>query len=531
MRTVEPTSYRYWAFISYSNKDRSWARWLHRAIEAYSVPTRLINHPTPTGEPAPKRFRPLFHDRAELPASADLGVAIEEALSASRYLIVICSPSAAGSVWVNKEVETFRLLDRPGRVLAIIVDGEPNAGGTRECFPPALQAVQPAAADARRDGDGKDDAKLKLVAGMLGLGFDVLKQRDAHRRIRRLQAAVAFVLVFALGFAGLALYAQHQRDKAIKARQQAEAILEYMLFDLRDRLKPVDRLDIVQNVQAQVDAYYRELGIEQGNTRTLRNRAVALGSSGDRLLAQGNLAGALRRHREGLRSLERLSIADPTNTGLQRDVSVGHVKLGNTLQALGDLTEARREYRKALVIRKRLASSDPNNIYWQWDLAASHRHLGLVLFLQRDLSKALREHRTALSIMQRLVSSNPDNAEWQHGLSGVHDNLGLILRARGDLQGALREHRAARTIMERLASSDPSNAYWQKELSANLNNLGTALESQGNLAGALREYRAALAIMKRLASSDPSNIVLRRDLASCQSNVLRVIEAQQGKRR
>ena len=63
--------YLYWAFISYSSTDKSWARWLQRAIESYGVPARLVQHHTPTGEPAPKRLRPLFRDRSELAAAAD----------------------------------------------------------------------------------------------------------------------------------------------------------------------------------------------------------------------------------------------------------------------------------------------------------------------------------------------------------------------------------------------------------------------------------------------------------------------------
>src|SRR5438128_5121839 len=94
--------YRYWAFISYSSKDAAWARWLHRAIETYGIPAQLVSHHTPVGEPAPKRFHPLFRDRDELPASTDLGAQVKNALRASRFLIVVCSPTAAQSRWVNK---------------------------------------------------------------------------------------------------------------------------------------------------------------------------------------------------------------------------------------------------------------------------------------------------------------------------------------------------------------------------------------------------------------------------------------------
>lgn len=210
--------YRYWAFISYSNKDKKWALWVHRAIETYGIPAQFVNHPTPVGHLAPKRFHPLFRDRAELPAASSLGPQIAEALRASRYLIVICSPHAARSPWVNKEIITFQQFERHERILALIVDGEPNTGDARECFPEALQREEPLAADARPMADGKSNAKLKLLAGMLGVNFDALRQRDNHRRIRRLQLIVAGMLLMVAGFAFLTLYANQQRQQANLAR-------------------------------------------------------------------------------------------------------------------------------------------------------------------------------------------------------------------------------------------------------------------------------------------------------------------------
>jgi eukaryotic-like serine/threonine-protein kinase len=82
---------KYWAFISYSQRDEKWARWLHRAIEGYRVPARLVGKPTRSGV-VPKRLFPVFRDRDELSTSPDLGGSIVESLTQSRFLIVICSP-------------------------------------------------------------------------------------------------------------------------------------------------------------------------------------------------------------------------------------------------------------------------------------------------------------------------------------------------------------------------------------------------------------------------------------------------------
>lgn len=195
----EKPSLRYWAFISYSSKDRAFARWLHGALESYCLPAQLINHPTPCGERVPRRLRPLYWDRAEMSAHHDLGVLIHDSLSASRHLIVVCSPSAANSAWVEKEIQAFRQMHGPERILAVILDGEPGAGDGRNCFPPALRGQEPKAPDARPQGDGRNNAKLMLVAAMLGVDFDQLKRRHVLRQRWRIAQAAVLAAALLLG--------------------------------------------------------------------------------------------------------------------------------------------------------------------------------------------------------------------------------------------------------------------------------------------------------------------------------------------
>lgn len=38
--------FRYRAFISYSHQDKSWAGWLHKALETYAIPKRLVGQTT-----------------------------------------------------------------------------------------------------------------------------------------------------------------------------------------------------------------------------------------------------------------------------------------------------------------------------------------------------------------------------------------------------------------------------------------------------------------------------------------------------
>ena len=223
---------RYNAFISYRHcePDRRWAKWLHRALETYRPPRALVR----SGVPA--RIRRVFRDEDELPASADLSRAIDEALEQSRYLIVVCSPRTLESRWVNQEIVRFREMGRGDRILALLVEGEPGeafplalreirtritgeGGATRE----EIEHVEPLAVDVRasrteRPAELERMARLRLAACILGCRFDDLRQRDQERHRRRLFAASAVLAGLVVSFGVLALWAFNERDRAERER-------------------------------------------------------------------------------------------------------------------------------------------------------------------------------------------------------------------------------------------------------------------------------------------------------------------------
>lgn len=233
-----PKFYKYKAFISYSHQDKKWGDWLHKKLEAYQVPKELVGKQTKVGV-VPKRLFPIFRDREELPTSSKLGEVIAQALQESSHLVIICSPRSAQSQWVNEEIKYFKNLGKADRILCIIVDGEPYGAdktelGLEECFPEAAKyeigengeltnkRTEPIAADARENKDGKENALLKLIAGLLDVGFDDLKQRDLARKQKRMAIFSGASMTLVAIMAGLTFWAHDQKREA--ERQQKIAV-------------------------------------------------------------------------------------------------------------------------------------------------------------------------------------------------------------------------------------------------------------------------------------------------------------------
>ena len=194
--------FRYWAFISYSHTDRSWADWLHNELQNFEIRTDVALR-APAAAPRRDRLEPVFLDRAHLPATHDLEEAIRQALRESLFLIVIASPHSARSARVSSEIQFFSAEHGTRNILAFLAGGHPNAvecghASEDECLPEPLRNVaEPRVcalrvADARSDRS-RGDAFLSLASYLTGADLSILSRRNRLRKVAML-AATAIVL-------------------------------------------------------------------------------------------------------------------------------------------------------------------------------------------------------------------------------------------------------------------------------------------------------------------------------------------------
>lgn len=531
--------FKYRAFLSYSHRDERWARWLHKSLEAYRPPKTLLAAHAGSN-PLPKRLSPVFRDREELPSATDLGAVISEALNQSACQIVICSPNAARSRWVNEEILAFKRLGREGRIFCLIVDGEPNASdiagqAEQECFPHALryrlgsngelseQRSEPIAADAREGKDGKRNALLKLIAGILGVGFDALKRREQHRHHQRLALTATGALagmVITTGLAGAALIArENEQRERIRAEAEAETARQTTsflidLFRINDpseaRGKKITALEMLDKGTLRIQTELTNQPAVQATLMdTLGRVYVGLGLYGQ---AKPLLEDALERRRK-------LSAVAPS---VLSD-SLNHVGDLLTLQAQYDAAE--KAYREAVA----LAHDQPDDPQSQSTLATGSYGLGVVLAQQGRYPDAERTLRDALARQQQLFGET-------HGdIARTLQSLGRVSRQSGDLQTAISLTRSVIVMHRKLYGTQPhpflaeaindlgvmlgENSEYDSaeqliteaiamkrvllgdkhpEVAMGLNNLAHVLHNKGDLSGAESHYRQALAMQREL---------------------------------
>ena len=528
--------FRYRAFISYSHRDKSWADWLHRTLEAYAVPRRLVGQTTAAGV-IPRRLAPIFRDRDELASANDLDLKVNAALAQSANLIVICSPRSAASRWVDEEVLAFKRMGRGERIFCLIVDGEPNASAmpgreAEECFVHALRhrigadgalseaCVEPIAADARPGRDGKTNAKLKLIAGMLDVDFDALKQRELQRRARRMAAVAALALIIMAVTTALAITAVIDRNAAVVSRQaaerrqkQAESLVNFMLGDLNDKLIQVGRLDIMQAVDDRAMSYFESLPITDVTDAALGQRAKALEKIGSVRLDQGHLPAALLSYRAALKIAAKLAGSEPADTPRQIAYARIWAFIGLTHWRQGRMNAAQQDFESALTILQRAQTLAPDDLELVFQLAIIDNDIGHVLEAHGQFDIADSRYRNMLALCKRLVAARPDNAGWLQYLGSAHNNLGKLALQRGDLATAVAQYAADDAIETRLSARDPRDNTQRESMLLSRAILGRTLALAGAVAAGKRDLQQAITIAAQLTQIDPHNSGFQEDLA------------------
>lgn len=542
-------SFRFRAFISYSHADEAWAKWLHKALETFRVPSRLVGTETSAGV-IPRRLAPIFRDRDELASAADLGDRVNAALADSGSLIVICSPNSATSRWVNEEVLAFKRLGHGERIFCLIVDGEPNATETtdresEECFAPALrftldddgeltrQHAEPIAADAREGKDGKRQAKLKLIAGLLDVGFDALKQREQQRRMRRMVAITALALIAMLLTTALAITAVIARQQADTAResaerrqQQSEDLINYMLGDLNNKLGEVGRLDIMQGVADKAMAYFADLPMMDVTDTALGQRATALQQIGNIRMNQGKTPEALKAYLAAEKiQAQRLQLA-PSDSEHEIAYANSLSWVGNAYWFQGELDSAGRNFRSAVETLRSASRSRPEDSELASTLAGAQSNYGRVLEAHGDLAGARVQYESVLQIYKALAGQNPSVEKWQGNLGYAYNNLGQLAFRQGNLEQAIAYYRGDQKIKAALVASAPNNQQWQSALGLSNGILAGALINTGDTQSAMRPARAAVETGREQIKLNPNSASSQDYLALYQLLLARLLRHQ-----
>jgi tetratricopeptide (TPR) repeat protein len=475
------------AFISYSHiADGKLAAALQQGLHRFAKPSFKL------------RAIRVFRDETTLAMTPRLWPEIEKALHNSRFFILMADRQSAQSEWVQKEVACWLDMGRADNMLIVWTGGEvawnkatkdfdwdrtnalpPTVAGAFKGEEPLYQDLRWAREEVQLSRKDPRFATVlaKLSAAIRGRSLDEIFGDDVReqRRSRRLLQLGITVLLLATTFAGWRWWREVQQTKAAEyARDQGDGLINFMLFDLRDKLQPIGRLNILDDDVKKAETYLDNLPKEFVNASRLRQQEAMLSNLGSVLETQGKLQEAMDTYQRALAIVKRLADREGSNANWQRDLAVSYAHVGGVLKGQGKLPEALDAYQHGLAITQRLADHDRSNADRQRDLSIGNEKVGDVLKAQGKLPEALDAYQQSLNVRRILADQDRSNADWQSYLSVSYEKVGNVLMAQGKLPEALDAYRHGLAITKRLADQDRSNADWQSDLSVSYPSSGCA---------------------------------------------------------
>lgn len=458
-------SYKYRAFISYSHKDKVFAKWLQNKIENYVLPKHLhVAYPH-----LPQDLtRSIFRDDEELAGAWELSYALQKALKESEKLIVLCSPNAVGSLWIEKEIASFLKEHDEKDVIIAVINGE-----AEEVIPPLLrQNTEPLAIDIK---SGKKRMLFKVIASLLEVGFSDLWKREKkayHKRV--LIRSAVFGLMLTIG-----VYA-YMQSRAISSNVELEEVMtsitkieerlvseklsEEEVYKLSAHLKELEQLKkdkeetlkwfgmLKTSIAQKAKSVYDRQGVE----KALEVLESDVSKSEDEVYAKKNMLRAKlyiekSDFKHATEAYEKAVAIDAsylnlydyalflsTQNSLQKakekyeqllgyDLSDAHManvlnRLGILYRKLKTYDEAEKVYKKALALRTDLAEKNPK--YYTEDLAWTYNNMGVLYQESNQIDKSEKALQRAYVLRQKLAQENPK--KYTHHLSCSQHNLGEL---------------------------------------------------------------------------------------------------------
>jgi len=409
-------------------------------------------------------------------------------------------------------------------------------GDLDNACPPALfapgpngKAREPIASDLR--GEQERLGRIKLIAGLTGIGVDDLVQRDAQRRLRRVMAVTASAVIAIVVLSGLLVAAVRARADAEHQQAEAEGLIEFMLTDLRGRLKGVGRLDVMNAVNARAMDYYSDQSLAALPDQSLERRARILHAMGEDDEARGDKPAALAKFTEAHRTTSAIVARRPGDPESLFAHAQSEYWLGYMAYRKKDYGRAETHFRGYVKLADGMASLRPGKVRYVREQGYAQSNLCALALTPSAKDLKLAGEACAANVVAKekvaKLSAN-DGSAWADLANGF-GWLGDAQKASGSRLNARRAYLAAANAVNRAVELDPQNLDYRDVWVTRQFSLAELEREEGQLDAAVRRLQAARQTVSDMVGRDPANQLWRERLAQIERKLASLSKVQKEK--
>ncbi|HWU96133.1 MAG TPA: hypothetical protein VN029_11080, partial [Sphingomonas sp.] len=340
-----------------------------------------------------------------------------------------------------------------------------------------------------------------------------LVQRDAQRRLRRVTAVTVTALLGLLAVTALSVVAIRARHEAEQRRRAAEGLVEFMQTDLRERLKAVNRLDVLTAANRRALAYYAEQDLADLPPDALARRARILHAMGEDDLDRKDYVTAASDFAEARRTTATLLARAPADPEMLYAHAQSEYWVGDLAFQRKDFAAAEAGFRGYAALAERLHAAAPGQVRSLQEIGYATGNLCTIRQKQERVAGLLDLCLKSLHAMERVAALDPSSRQSQIDVANRHAWIADAYRNLLHNLPAARRHRDAESaILQRLLRAEPNDAKLERKRIWSERAIAALEREMGAIdAGTVRLERA-IGDLAKLVAQDPANRSLAQTL-------------------
>jgi len=372
---------------------------------------------------------------------------------------------------------------------------------------------EPLAADMRKWADGKNLAKLKLVAGILGIRLDKLRQRELQRK-RKFQALAGFAIAAVIALAIFAFQKNLSEKQAREARERDRESAEIMLSRFIEATESLEQTADLQTRKAFNDVasnFLQNLNPDDLTIESKRNLGKILRKQGETSYGEGHYQLAFNLFVESKAALMSIYQENPRDEQAIFDLSQVEYYIGHLHFSRGRFEETYNSWSAYRDASEKLIRIDPQNVDWVMEMAYALSNLGL---LERnrdppDRQSALEFYQGALHYMEQAILLDESR---RSEMADFHADMADARLDVCDLPGALSSRQQAAELAEQYYLAKPAKNNLKRMHTFTLAGLANVQQMTGAVEPALVNLQRSVELLNQLHLEDRTRLQYRWNL-------------------
>ncbi len=353
--------------------------------------------------------------------------------------------------------------------------------------------------------------------------------RLSDRRARQFEwlrmTGLGLIIALAILASGFALNAYQAQRAAEARRAEVEGLVDFMLGDFADKLRPLGKLELLESVSGTALRYLQASKDNQLSAAGLTLRARALQVIGDVSRSRGNAAQAIDALAKANAILMRQHEANPRDVQVLSSLGVNAYWVGQLHKDHNNMPAAARAWRQYLDYSNRLHELEPDKVEWWREQSYAHNNLGSLAFALGSPDQAAAEFAASIALKQRVLG-RIHGSDSKTLVAELADSLSWLASARqalGELPAAAALLEQTIGLVQGLRLQYPDESMWVVSHSRALQLRANLLLALGRDDDALSDLRAAQGLFAAIAAKDPQNQVWEVELANLELDLMKVL--------